>query len=424
MEAVKIMNGRLKLIEEKIDLIVKSFGLPTLFISPRGKVLYENLYGQTLNPIYENQKEKFFNPLNFDASKIYHFPVIRKSVIAEKYILISVMDKINDFIGTLIIGPCLAYPLSEDRINNIINDSKGFFIREKIMQYYKSLPIINSEKFFNISVVAFHLLNNQLLSTQTVLQYNAKISGENNHIEKARLEISKNLQTHVFHHDRLFEKETLNIIKEGRVDEIQNISGLKDEEAASILSKSSYLRSIKNHIITLITLVSREAIKGGLHEEIAFSLHDSFIQHLEELNRLDDVRSLARDVLYTYANKVKQVKNEKYSKTITICKDYIYKNIYEEINHDDIAEKINLHPKYLPALFKKEVGITVRQYIQRIKVEEAKKLLAYSTTPILEICFLLNYNDQSYFTKVFKKIAGITPKQYRERHHLMIENET
>jgi AraC-like DNA-binding protein len=73
----------------------------------------------------------------------------------------------------------------------------------------------------------------------------------------------------------------------------------------------------------------------------------------------------------------------------------------------------------LSFLFKKEVGITVSEYIQQTKIDEVKKLLAYSKTPISEICSLLNFNDQSYFTKVFKKVVGITPKQYRERYHLL-----
>nr|WP_083442866.1 AraC family transcriptional regulator [Paenibacillus sp. IHB B 3415] len=86
-----------------------------------------------------------------------------------------------------------------------------------------------------------------------------------------------------------------------------------------------------------------------------------------------------------------------------------------------IARTVGLSPKYLSALFKKEVGLTVSEYIQQMKSDEAKKLLAYSKTPISEICTLLSFNDQSYFTKVFKKVTGVTPKFYRERFHFLNE---
>lgn len=411
------MSASSETIKDRCNLVAETFDLPVFFIDPDGKVIFENLENHMVNPLIENQKEKFFNPLNFKPSKEYRFPIIRKSVYSEKLSLVSVFND-QVFLGTVIAGPTLAFPLSEDRISGIINDTRAFFIRDKVFHYYRSLPIIGAEKLVNISVFIYHLFNNELLSPQSVMSENVEKS-ETSTYEQANLAVSHNLESNVFHSDRLFEKKLLFIIKEGRVEDLQELSNIKEEETASILSRSSYIRSNKNHIITLITLVSRAAIDGGLHEEVAFSLHDRFIQQVEELNRLDEIRRLAGDVLYTFAEKVKQVKDERYSKTITTCKDFIYKHIYDVINHNDIANKVELSPKYLSFLFKKEVGMTVSEYIQQTKIDEVKKLLVYSKTPISEICSLLNFNDQSYFTKVFKKVVGITPKQYRERYHLL-----
>jgi len=405
-------------IRNSCNLIAETFDLNVFYINPLGEVIYENFKNHLLNPLYKNQKEKFFNPLNFRPSKVYSAPVIKKSAFSEKYILLSVA-KDKEFTGTVIIGPILSYSLSKELIDGIVNDSRAFFYREKVIHYYNSLPVISLEQQKNISLVAFHLLNNYFINPTSIINDDDIESTDSNKIEKLDLVVSENLQSGVFHNDRLFEKKVLYFIKEGKVENLQELSVIKEEEVASILSKSSYLRSIKNHIITLITLVSRASIEGGLNEEIAFSLHDNFIQQLEELNRLDNVRLLAGDILYTFANKVKQIKEERYSKTIINCKDFIYEHIYEEISHDDIARKVNLSPKYLSVLFKKEVGITVSDYIQQSKIEEAKKLLAYSKTSISEICVLLNFNDQSYFTKVFKKVVGVTPKKYRDTQHLL-----
>jgi YesN/AraC family two-component response regulator len=62
---------------------------------------------------------------------------------------------------------------------------------------------------------------------------------------------------------------------------------------------------------------------------------------------VDEVKKLAREVLYTFAEKVQEAKSERFSKTITTCKDYIYKHLYENISHDEIAKKVDLSPKYL-----------------------------------------------------------------------------
>ncbi|WP_077620643.1 helix-turn-helix domain-containing protein [Bacillus sinesaloumensis] len=410
------MSPYIETIQNISDLVSETFTLPVIFIDPMGSIMYESLKKRVLNPLYENHKQKFFNPLRFDPGREYDFPVISKSAFSEKFILLSVYNN-KSFEGTVLIGPSLSYPLSDERINGIINDTRAFFYRDKVFQYYKSLPVIENKQLINISTIAFNLFNHILLSTKTVSDRNGEITDQKEKIEKVNLAVSKNLQTNTFH-ERIFERKMLEIVKEGRVEEIKNLP-YKEEEESSILSKSSFIRSVKNHIITLITLASRAAIEGGLHDEIAFSLHDQFIQQVEEVDRIDETRELAREVIYTFSRKVQQAKGEQYSKTITTCKDYIYKHIYDDLRHEDIANSVELSPKYLSALFKKEVGQSVSDYIQETKINEAKKLLAYSKTPISEICTLLNFNDQSYFTKVFKKVAGVTPKLYRERHHLL-----
>ncbi|MFS0880592.1 helix-turn-helix domain-containing protein [Metabacillus niabensis] len=411
------MDSPIEVNKKICDLISKTFDLRVFYIGTSGKIIHESSNNQLINPLYENLKQNLFTQLNFYASKQYDYPLIKKSVFSEKYILISVINN-QQFEGTVLIGPSLSYPLSEDRVNGIINDSRAFFYREKVIQYYKSVPIIKHDKLLNISSMAFLMLNHVLLSPETVWERNGEVTEPDEKIGNVDLVVSENLQTSTSH-ERLFETKMLEIIKEGRVEELKNLPNVKEEEIASVLSKNSFIRSNKNHIITLITLVSRASIEGGLHDEIAFSLHDRFIQQVEEVDTLDETRELAKEVLYTFAVKVQQAKNERYSKTITTCKDYIYKHIYDDISHNDIANKVELSPKYLSVLFKKEVGITVSEYIQRTKIEEAKKLLAFSKTPISEICSLLNFNDQSYFTKVFKKVTGVTPKLYRERHHLL-----
>ena len=411
------MNAYLDKNKKICDLVSNTFDLNVFFIHPSGKIVYESSNRLLLNPLYENQRDKLFRQLHFYASKPYEIPFIKKSTFSEKFILISVFND-EAFEGTVLIGPSVSYPLSEDRVDGIINDARGFFYRDKVLQYYRSIPVISHEQLLNIGISIFLMFNQVLLSPETVRDKNGELTEHEKKMEEANLTVSRNLQSNVYH-ERLFEKKIIEIIKEGRIEELKNLPLIKEEEMASVLSKSSFIRSVKNHIITLITLVSRASIEGGLHEEVAFSLHDRFIQQVEELVTLEGTRQLAGEVLYTYAEKVRQAQNERYSKTITACKNYIYKHIYDSIDHDDLANTVGLSSKYLSAQFKKEVGMTVSEYIQQTKMNEAKKLLAHSKTSISEICTLLSFNDQSYFTKVFKKGTGITPKVYRERHHLL-----
>lgn len=181
----------------------------------------------------------------------------------------------------------------------------------------------------------------------------------------------------------------------------------------------SQLRNQKNNGIIAITLASRYAIEGNLPSEAAFSLSSLYIQTLEQLDNLYSVNRLIEDALCTFADRVKESNTHQYSKKINACLDYISKNIYSEITLTNLANHINVKPSYLSDSFKKEVGIPFSIYVQRERIEEAKKLLTLTTYSLSEICNWLNFNDQSYFIRIFKKFTNCTPKQYRDKHTLL-----
>ncbi|NLU36327.1 MAG: helix-turn-helix transcriptional regulator [Clostridiales bacterium] len=80
-----------------------------------------------------------------------------------------------------------------------------------------------------------------------------------------------------------------------------------------------------------------------------------------------------------------------------------------------MAEKIYISPYYLSHLFKEELGITFLEYLTRIRMEEAKKLLMDRSLTILDISLRIGYDDPGYFSKVFKKKIGVSPSQYRKQ---------
>ena len=78
---------------------------------------------------------------------------------------------------------------------------------------------------------------------------------------------------------------------------------------------------------------------------------------------------------------------------------------------------------YLSRQFKKEVGITVTQFINHSKVLEAKKLLEKKSHSVLDISVMLGFSNSSHFTKVFKQELKITPKQYQKKHMTNLKNQ-
>jgi two-component system response regulator YesN len=94
---------------------------------------------------------------------------------------------------------------------------------------------------------------------------------------------------------------------------------------------------------------------------------------------------------------------------------YIDKNIKQNISLGRICESCNISQGYLSRRFKQYLGVSVMEYIHLRKIKHAKMYVAYTDLNMADIAYHLDYNEGSYFTKVFKKYEGITPQQYRSK---------
>ena len=95
---------------------------------------------------------------------------------------------------------------------------------------------------------------------------------------------------------------------------------------------------------------------------------------------------------------------------------YIRKNIYKTIDIDSLAAISCLSKDHFIRLFRKEVNNTPLQYINQKKIEKAQLILITASMPVKNISYLLAYEDHSYFNRLFKKLTGVTPQQYRDRY--------
>ena len=95
---------------------------------------------------------------------------------------------------------------------------------------------------------------------------------------------------------------------------------------------------------------------------------------------------------------------------------YIRKNIYKTIDIDSLAAISCLSKDHFIRLFKKEINNTPLQYINQKKIEKAQLILITDSMPVKNISYLLAYEDHSYFNRLYKKLTGVTPQQYRDRY--------
>lgn len=102
---------------------------------------------------------------------------------------------------------------------------------------------------------------------------------------------------------------------------------------------------------------------------------------------------------------------------------HVRENIAEDLAVADLAQVVGMSQYYFSKLFKLSTGITPHQYVMRQRVEHAQELLRDSNTPLAEIATRVGFETQSHFTSVFRRLAGATPKHYRERHQTAVAVE-
>lgn len=102
------------------------------------------------------------------------------------------------------------------------------------------------------------------------------------------------------------------------------------------------------------------------------------------------------------------------NKYVYMMKDYIHRHYTEKITVQEIAEQLNLNPIYCGALFSGETGTTILNYINRLRIARATELLQYTNNSISQIACEVGIENLYYFSRIFKKMEGISPQQFRK----------
>lgn len=390
-----------------------TFKIPFYFLNGDGDILFSYTYPTVQNPVSGDFKPVF--RLLLDSRSEDGIPVIITTKCMENFFCIDVKSQ-ETFWGAIMAGPSIESDISVSTTEALATGLKMSLKDKKELQaYYNCCPIKDYHTLVGIIAFIFYSLYGKKLDIGEIVSKNSSFKNENIINEKkVGASLSQNRQNSVFHHTPEFEKRLLECVKDGNTDRLLALRYSMDG-TPGVLSKGNPIRNQKNYFICMVTLVTRAAIEGGLNSELAYTLSDLYIQEVEELGDIKDLENLNNKMLLDFSSRVKAIKSVKYSRTITRCQAYIFKHIYENIALSDLAEHVDLNANYLSEFFKNETGITITQYIQMEQVNEAKKLLESTNSSLLDISVQLNFCNQSHFTKIFKKVAGVTPKKYREK---------
>lgn len=168
---------------------------------------------------------------------------------------------------------------------------------------------------------------------------------------------------------------------------------------------------IKNTIIYVMTLMftNNDTTKCG----ISF-INNSyrFIEKIKNSTSVEETMNIIDEFIDFYSSYSTENTNA-ISPAIQAAIEYINNNFEKKLTLESISSNIFLNRTYVCQLFKKELNVTFSEFIENVRIENAKMLLLNTNKSINEITQKVGYSDQSYFTKVFKKKIGISPNKYR-----------
>lgn len=166
--------------------------------------------------------------------------------------------------------------------------------------------------------------------------------------------------------------------------------------------------NLRRELIHVFTACFRD---NGIPESALFA--DSSISVLDSraVQSVDNMREFAMALFETTDARLKALFDS--DDIIARVESYIQDHFRENINRDDVAAIAYITPNYLSKQFRNKKGMNLREYINQIRIEEAKRLLLTTNLSVSEVAGLSGYENISYFSTVFRKYTGISPVDWR-----------
>jgi two-component system response regulator YesN len=170
---------------------------------------------------------------------------------------------------------------------------------------------------------------------------------------------------------------------------------------------------IKLKVLEFILYAEQKAFLSGM--TYYFRYRKDYLPTLIDIDNYVQLRTWFLDKVTEACRNIITKKEKQASDVISKAKDFIEENYRKDISLDDVSRTVDISSYYFSKLFKEETGENFIEYLTNIRIENAKKLLQNRDLSIKNICVDTGYGDPNYFSRIFKKLVGVTPTEYRER---------
>ena len=223
-----------------------------------------------------------------------------------------------------------------------------------------------------------------------------------------------------------------------KIDVSKMLSKKREHELVERFFKNGTVEETDSFLDELFQSIGEQNCKSLLYRQYVvmdlFFCASDFLNNLEidteslpeecrDINQIVEKAGNAESLRYQIGILFKEImqlrdnhSKKKYSKLLEDAKAFIDENYkHDEMSLNTVAAQVNISPSYFSTIFSSEMGQTFVEYLTHVRLEKAKELLMCSNMRTAEIGYEVGYKDSHYFSYIFKKVVGCSPKEYRNR---------
>lgn len=178
---------------------------------------------------------------------------------------------------------------------------------------------------------------------------------------------------------------------------------------------AAYPMDIKLKVLELVMRAEYIAFHTG-GQTYHFLQRQGYLETVLAADSYPKLRAWYLEKITAACRSISQSKEDKTLGTVALAQEYIRKNYRRDLTLDEVSREVHVSPYYFSKLFKEETGENYVEYLTRIRITEAKRMLSDPANSIKQVCLSVGYGDPSYFSRIFKKYEGVTPSEYRDSH--------
>ena len=353
----------------------------------------------------------FYDRVKNGDRPVYH---VNAQLMMQGYVPLPDMEM------AVIIGPGLSTDITEDMARDILQERGiGLEHRSALLNYMTTHRRVSVNNFARIILLLHASLNHVRMDMSELFDNSAdqndmsELYGDINRV----VESEENQRRAIALYSNEFERKMFFFISHGMVTQLTELLHSFQMDWQGLFAYNP-LRWAKNQSMGMLAGVNRAGVAGGLDPSDAFELYSLYTRKIEIITSLTDLNNVNGAIPLDYCKRVNRLRSLKSQDPIVLSAvGYIQKHLNEKMTLPMVASSVFVTPQYLSMRFSKQTGMTLMDYITRCKIDEAKRLLQFSTYSLHDISEALSFSSQSHFQSRFKALVGMTPIQYRRNVH-------